>query len=507
MADAFGPRRERDGVGGFLQSLRRWWLLVVLVTIACTAVSVLRQQSASDSYEATASVSFGDTSLSDSALQVTRGSGDPERDAATNVLIASSSQVATGVRTQLDSPATPQALQSAISVEAAPNANVLYITASTSDPAYSARLANAFADQYIAFETRSQVDSIDSAIRDLQTQLDGLPANSPERETIESSVQRLGSLRAVASGGAQVIGRATPPGSPAGMSLRTATVLGLLIGIAVALSLVFLIEALDRRVRSIDGFERGYRLPALAAVPRTAHRVRRGNRGDELLEPYRILRSAIDVAAADRRLQTLLVTSAVAGEGKTTVASELAHAIALTGRPVTLVELDLRRPTFGRQFQINGSSGVTGVLTAHDSIDEMLIEPFDYLPNLTLLPAGSLPPNPSELLASQALTSLLESLAASGATVIVDTPPLNPVADTQELLNSPAVDAAIVVARVDHTTRDQVRRARAILDRHAPRAIGLVVTGVRDDGGYGYDGGSASAPAPSGGSRLRGVAR
>ncbi|HST43165.1 MAG TPA: polysaccharide biosynthesis tyrosine autokinase [Conexibacter sp.] len=505
MADTAGARPERDTGGGFLQGIRRWWLLIAAVVIACVVVSAARQQSATENYEATASVSFGESSLSDSALQVTRGSGDPERDAATNVLIASSAEVAAGVREELDSPADPETLLSAISVEAAPNANVLYITAGTTDPTYSARLANAFAEQYIEFQTRSQVDSLDAAVRDLQTQIDQLPAGSSERANLVSSMQRLGSLRAVASGGAQVIGRASPPSAPSGMSLRTAVLLGLLVGLAVALSLVFLIEALDRRVRTIDGFERGYRLPALAAVPRSAFRSRRRARGgsdDALLEPYRILRSAIDVAAAARPIQSVLVTSAVANEGKTTVAADLAHAIALTGRQVTLVELDLRRPTLSQHFEVGASAGVTAALTDHDEVDELLVEPFDYLPNLTVLPAGPLPPNPSELLASKALVELLESLAVTGAMVILDAPPINAVADTQELLNNPAIDGAIVVARIDHTTRDQVRRARAILDRHALQPIGVVVTGVREESRYGYSGDAgangASAGRPTG---------
>ena len=110
-------------------------------------------------------------------------------------------------------------------------------------------------------------------------------------------------------------------------------------------------------VKSIEEFEREYRLPALAGVPQSAFRARRAAEREEQLEPYRILRSALDFAAVSHQLDTLLVTSAIAGEGKTTVAVDLAHAMALTGRHTVLVELDLRRPTFAKHFDLDPSRG------------------------------------------------------------------------------------------------------------------------------------------------------
>jgi receptor protein-tyrosine kinase len=176
----------------------------------------------------------------------------------------------------------------------------------------------------------------------------------------------------------------------------------------------------------------------------------------------------------------------VPGEGKTTVSVDLAHAYALTGRRVILVELDLRRPSFTAHFDIDGRRGVTTALTGAASLDHLLVEPFEDLPELSVLPSGVLPPNPSELLGSQATVELMRDLRAEGALVILDAPPLNPVADTQVLLNVPGVDGAVIVARVGKTTRDEARRARAILDRHVVAPLGLVVTGLEDPDRYGY---------------------
>jgi capsular exopolysaccharide synthesis family protein len=443
-------------------------------------------------YTASASVRFESVTLPDAALQVaSSGGGEPVREADTEVLVAHSPEVAEAVLHQLVQQglhiSTPAGeLLEEVKVEAAPNADVLNIIASTDNGARSAALANAFAEQYIAFRASSQLSGIQTAESKLQQQIAGLPAGSPELAALQQSVQRLNALRAVAGGGANVIGKASVPGAPSGMGLSTTIVVGLLIGGAIAFSLVFLLESLDRRVKSIDELEAEYRLSALTGVPQAAFRARRAAERGEQLEPYRILRSALDLAAVSHQLDTLLITSAVEGEGKTTVAVDLAHAVALTGRHTVLIELDLRRPTFARHLDVDSSRGVTTALVGDAPLEELLVEPLPDVPSLTVLPAGRLPHNPSELLSSPRIAEMISELTTPDGIVIIDAPPLNPVADTQVLLNNPAVHASIVVACLDRTTRDEVRRARAILDRQMVSPVGIVVTGLRDASQYGY---------------------
>ncbi|HLL91754.1 MAG TPA: polysaccharide biosynthesis tyrosine autokinase [Solirubrobacteraceae bacterium] len=480
---------ERDTLPGALRVLRRRWPIILGVVLLSTAIVLAKHAKAPKTYKATSSVTFQNSTLPDAALQVNSGgSGEPQRDAATNVLIAHSPEVAEGVRKELGLSASADELLGEVSVEAAANADVLNIAATTGIPRESARLANAFAEQYLAFEKSSQLSSIAAAQGELQQQIAALPAGSAERTALQQSLQRLSQLRAAAGGSVQIIGRATPPGAPTGTTTTTTAVLGVLLGLAIAFSIVFLLESLDRRTKSIDEFEREYRLPALAGVPQSAFRAGRAAKRTDLLEPYRILRSALDFAAVTRQLDTLLVTSAVSGEGKTTVAVDLAHAVALTGRRVVLVELDLRRPTISAHFGLRqGAPGLTAALTEPARVRELLVEPFPELPNLSVLPSGLLPPNPSELLGSTNLVDTIAELISSDGIVIVDAPPLNPVADAQVLLNSSIIHATILVARVGKTTRDEVRRARAILDRHMVEPVGIVVTGLRDAGRYGYE--------------------
>ncbi len=292
-------------------------------------------------------------------------------------------------------------------------------------------------------------------------------------------------LRAVAGGGASIIGLATPPAEPDRPEPDLdAVVIGLLIGLAIAFALVFLLESLDRRIKSIEEFEREYRLPVLAAVPQSAFRCApRGGAHGELLEPYRILRSALDFAAVTRQLDTLLVTSAVSGEGKTTVAVDLAHAVALTGRRTVLIELDLRRPTFAEHFDLEARPRADdGADRRRAALGAARRAASRIVPNLLVLPSGRLPHNPSELLGSPRIAEIISELAADEGMVIIDAPPLNPVADAQVLLNSRRSTPRSSSARVDQTKRDEVRRARAILDRHIVEPVGIVVTGVRDAG-------------------------
>jgi capsular exopolysaccharide synthesis family protein len=245
------------------------------------------------------------------------------------------------------------------------------------------------------------------------------------------------------------------------------------------------VESMDKRIADVASFEREFRLRALAVVPQKAFR--RGPRsGSGDLEPFRILRTAVDFAQVTRPVRTVMVTSAVRGEGKTSVAIGLAQAIALSGRPVILVELDLRHPTLARAFRVSDREGVTSALLGTDP-NELLHSPQTELPNLELLAAGVLPPNPAELLEAPALDVMLRNLLQDGRkTLVIDAAPLLPVADAQILLNKPAVDASVVVARQGVTTRDHARRARLVLEGHNAAPIGLVVTGHTGRDGYGY---------------------
>jgi receptor protein-tyrosine kinase len=485
----FEPDRERDSVAYALGVLRRRWIVVVAAIAVCLVVGVVISGLNSDKrYESSARVLFGTSSLSNAVLQVPTGTDDPERDAATNVLLAGSEAVAASVQRDLGLGNSVSDLQNKVQVEAEQNANVLRITANDEDPKQAAAIANAFAREFISFRARGDRESIDQAEGDLNDQMNALPEGSPQRSDLQDSLNRLHSLRALTASDSRVIARAEPPSSPSNLGLKQILLLAGILGLALGLIGALVVESMDKRIADVATFEREYRLRALTVVPQKSFGRRGPRSGAGDLEPFRILRTAVDFAQVTRPVRTVMVTSAVRGEGKTSVAIGLAQAIALSGRPVILVELDLRHPTLARALRVSGEGGVTSALLGTDPND-LLHSPLSELPNLELLAAGVLPPNPAELLEAPALDVMLRSLLQDGRkTLVIDAAPLLPVADAQILLNKAAVDATVVVARQGLTTREYARRARMVLEGHKAATLGLVVTGHtgRDAYGYGY---------------------
>jgi capsular exopolysaccharide synthesis family protein len=155
---------------------------------------------------------------------------------------------------------------------------------------------------------------------------------------------------------------------------------------------------------------------------------------------------------------------------------------------VVLVEADLRRPTFHEQFEVGQDPrGLTSALIGGVTVREVRRPALPGLRSLTVIPAGPLPPNPAELLRGAEMEAVLRELAEQVDVIVLDAPPLLPVADAQVLLDHRQIDACLVVARAYQTTREQARRARAILERDPLRPVGLVVNGVREkDSGYDY---------------------
>jgi succinoglycan biosynthesis transport protein ExoP len=485
----FESERERDTVAYAFGVLRRRWVVVAAAIAVCLgAGAAIAGVNSSERYESSTRVLFGTSTLSESALQVQRAANDPEREAATNVLLAGSEAVAANVRRRLGLSTSVDDLLDKVQVEAEQNANVLKITATDEEPRQAAAIANAFATEFVAFRARGDRQSIEAAQRDLQLQLEQLPVEAPERQDVRDALQRLASSHALANGDARVIARAEAPANPASLGLPEVLALAAIIGLALGVVGALVVESMDKRIADVASFEREYRLRALAVVPQKAFRRQGLRSGSGDLEPFRILRTAVDFARVTRPVRTVMVTSAVRGEGKTSVAIGLAQAIALSGRPVILIELDLRNPNLARTFGLSDLGGVTSALLGSDPND-LLHRPLRELPDLEVLAAGVLPPNPAELLEAPALDVMLRSLLQDGKkTLVIDAAPLLPVADAQILLNKPAVDASVIVARQGVTTRDHARRARLVLDGHAAAPIGLVVTGhaARDVYGYGY---------------------
>lgn len=477
-----------------LQTLRERWWMVAIAVIGGAAIAFVVALASTKQYTAESSLLIRQSNLQTLIdPSASQNSEDPARLAATNLLLVTSTAVGRNVQAALGTKESVSDLIDQVSASVNPDADIITIQANDPSPARAARLANAFADQFVAFErAQSQQQAAAGASR-LSSEIASLPAGSTaEHAQLVQALRNVLALEAVTTGDATVVDTATPPSTASSPNLKRATVLGALVGLVIGLAAVFLTDLFDRRIKTIEEFETVYGMRAIGSLPRLADP--QPGTSPELLEPFRILRSALSYLAADSEVRTVLVTSAVSGEGKTTVATGLAYATALTGQQVVLIEADLRRPSFQKQFGFQKQfdlgiykGGLTSVLLGGGAVEDVLYSPIEGLTTLRILPSGPFAPHPADLLVRPEMALLIEEVARQADLVVIDTPPLLPVADAQVLLNQPVIDASLIVCRTYMTTRDQARRCRAVLERERVRKAALVVVGGHEAAEYSYE--------------------
>ena len=274
--------------------------------------------------------------------------------------------------------------------------------------------------------------------------------------------------------------------------------LGALIGLLVGAGVAVLRELLDNTVSSPDDVEETAAAPVLASiaydseVPKHPLLTEAGSHAPRV-EAFRLLRTNLQFLNLDTRPRSLVITSAVPGEGKTSTATNLAIALAQTGQRVLLVDGDLRRPKVASVLGLERSVGLTTVLVGrselHDSIQKHAGS------GIYLLASGPIPPNPTEVLQSHAAQSLFDKLNQMFDMVIIDAPPLLPVSDAAIMARD--VDGAILVVRHGKTSKEQLRQARLRLDHVDANLFGVAVNMAprRGKGAYGYSYGYGYEPA------------
>jgi succinoglycan biosynthesis transport protein ExoP len=256
--------------------------------------------------------------------------------------------------------------------------------------------------------------------------------------------------------------------------------------------LAWLRDLLDSRLRSVEEIAAVLQLPVLGAVPYFGDRQEASQAGrlvtlsprSTAAESIRTLRTALHFGLAVRDVKAIVVTSPSPSDGKSTVASNLAIAMAQADQKVLLIDADLRRPTQHEIFEINGARGLSSVLTDRRPVEEAII----HLPadGLDILPCGSCPSNPVELLNNGFFADVLNKLREKYDRIIIDSPPVMPVADARVI--AALGDATLLVLRAERSTRRLAMAARNELWRVRATRIGVVVNGVplRRQGSYGY---------------------
>ncbi len=448
--------------------------------------------------------------------------------------VATTRPVLAAVITTLHLNSTPDALAKAVSTDLPPNSTLLMITAQESDPATAAAVANGIAAQLIATSPTLQgkqsdiQQSIVDNLRAIQTQIDATQASLDQliALTVRSTAQdqqvqvleaQLTSLRATyasllayssnsAANKLTVVEPAVADPTPSSPKPLVNLLLALVIGLLLGLAASFLLDYMDDSLRTPEEVELLTSVPVLGYIPRM--RVPRRRDPIYLLatlvyprsstaESFRTLRTNLEFAGIDTSIKSVLVTSSLPLEGKTTVAANLAVAFAQAGRKTVLVDADLRRPDLHRFFGIDQGKGLAGLLGSDGgSVDDVAFGTEDA--NLRIVTSGTPPPNPAELLASPRMREIFAQLVKSADVVVIDSPPVNVVTDAAILAGH--VDGTLLVIDAGRTSRKAVRQSCEALTKVGTRLVGSAVNRartVRAANAHGYfDEGGPKAPAP-----------
>lgn len=329
-----------------------------------------------------------------------------------------------------------------------------------------------------AFSTE-QMQSIQDQIRTVQSQINTWQANYA---SLLSFLQR-GSPNYIS-----VIEPATVV--PISSKRRTNVLLAAVVGIMLAVGFAFLIEYLDDTIKSPDDIVQALGLSPLGAISRINGKsyedklVAAFHPRSPISEAYRILRTNIQFSAVDKPLETLLVSSPNPIEGKSITLANLGVVVAQAGLSVILVDSDLRRPVLHKIFDLPNKKGLTSVLLdGEPSLDGRLQT--TQVENLRVLTSGPLPPNPSELLGSQKMKSLIETLKGKADVVLLDSPPSLVVTDAAVLAGQ--VDGVLLVANAGKTRREMAQRAKEDLIKVGANVLGAVLNKLSPRGaGYYY---------------------
>jgi succinoglycan biosynthesis transport protein ExoP len=497
------PRNRR-----YLRVVLRYWWAVIGCALLAGAAAFGISKTQTKSYTASAILLFQDQSPTEQAtgLASSGSTNDPVGQRATNLLLVQQSgNLAARAASQVRGIGANQ-VRAAVTATQPGDANVIAVTASWPSPTTAAKIANAYANAFVRQEQLNNQSNVQSAINLVQGQLALLPSAEQNGTASLNLRNELESLRILKSmqGAVRVIRTAVAPSSPTSPRISRNVVIGVVIGLVIGLLVAARLGRADRRIRDVEEVRTALDLPVLGVIPHTSSRVRT-EADPAATEAFRMLRGYLRYFNVDNDNRVLLVISAEAAEGKTTVARGLALAAAQLGTRTLLLEADLRRPSIAQTFGWGPSLGLTDALIGMTEADlERSIRRVDTtgeiyaapsqgnngaVHRLDVLLAGSRPPNPAELLESHAMESVLGWAADRYEFVVVDSAPLLAVSDSLPLIEK--VNGTLVVARLGRTSFEAAGLLRERLDSLGANVIGAVVNDYRASAsGYAYGYGS-----------------
>ena len=499
----------------YLRVLRdnRIALLALPVVLAGLAAAVSVSQE--PSYVAEARVTFQEESRSNAEAGLAAAqTQSAEQLAAEGAATMLSPEVLRRAKRRLQSRRTIMQLRAMLVTSVDASSALVTVQAKATDKHLAASLANEVARGAVTIQKNAERERYARNAERVERQYEKLRREGTGGERSElalatlldrSSTLRTLSLNATP---ARLAESASVPSAPESPTPVRNTLLGGLLGLILGAAVAFTRNSLDRRLRNSDEIQDTLDMPVVGLVRvealGNAAYVPNGRAPmtDQDVESFRVLRTNLEYLDVDYPVASVVVTSPLPEEGKSTVAASLAAANAASGKRTLLVECDLRRPSLPERLSINRSPGLSDYLAGRVSSAEILqvvsLSESDLSPNgaaehpmtdagkLVVIAAGSRSVRPAELLGSRRFRDFLKQVVAAYDTVVLDTPPLLSVSDTLKLV--PLVDSVLLCIRADQTTRDQARAVKDALAHLPDRTTAVVVTGLKPghEKDYGY---------------------
>jgi capsular exopolysaccharide synthesis family protein len=460
----------------YLRILWRWKLLFLAFVVLIPVGAYLLERGKPKIYQSSTLLDASGSSLAVGSSDLSSVSDNPQAVAR----LVTTDAVARLAARQLGEPLTDAgSLLGAVTATADSTTGFLTITAQSHDPARSAEIARAFASALGGDQAARANQSIKAQLRVLNAQLAGTRGSDQvARGGLSQQIAQLKALRRSNAVGPRVIDPAVASAAPVGPNTRRAVELAFVIALLLGIGAVLLAENSDRRLRAPEDLERLTETPLLGTVGRGAFAPER------YLEPrnveaFQTVRAGLTYYNVDRPLSSVVIVSPGPKEGKTTVAIGLAIAVARAGGRAILVDADLRRPQVSTRLGIPTVEGLGAVLSRDRELADSLIEyPVDAPAGgrLLVLPAGLPPANPSAVISSPEMRSVLSQLEQQADLVIVDTAATLAVSDSLPLIQ--AATGIVMIVRMNRSSRSAVRRLQKVITSAHGAVMGVVATGT-----------------------------
>jgi len=477
------------------------WLILLVMILAAGAANILSIRM-TPVYEATTTLLIDVPAYYSTEISAIYAA---EEKTSTYSKILTKSSVLTETIKRLGMIISTSQLEEMITVEPQTDAQLIDITVASTDPEAASAIANTLVEVFTQDIIQLQLGRYQSSLNNLQTQmseveelivsintqlesvngedeLNWLKSELAEYQGIYAEL--LSSYENVRLSEAQsltsiiLIEPALTPEIPSRPRTLVNSALAAIISLGLSVVAIFAANVFDDRLKDPDKIAQQLGLPVLGVI--NPHNSKKNNEiivathpRNPISEQYRTLRTNVNFALVDKELRSLLVASSELGDGKTTIASNLAMVFAQSGRNTYLIDCDMRKPTIHARFDLNNRFGLS-TLFHHDGSsfqrNDLWEQPYECLSVLT---SGALPPNPSELLASHSMKKILESLKAKAEMLIIDSPPVMAVTDAVVL--APLVDGVLIVVEPGKTKLKEAKIMLRQFKRANAKVLGVAI--------------------------------